>query len=249
MAGDWIKLETVTPDKPEMFALAEHLACSHGDAFLACIRVWIWADQQSRDGHALGVTKTAIDRVAGVTGFADALHSVGWLQDRNGVLSVPNFDRHNGKSAKGRALAKDRQVTKRSRPQRDRSVTREEKRRGSTPVVPLNLPAGVTDADWQAFRDHRSANRKRLTPRAEELACAKLHALAAKGFDPKRLLEHAIEAGWATFYEREECRADGAQPQAKTVDIGACACGALATLKVGGKPRCAAHARGLEVAA
>lgn len=128
MAGDWIKLESVSPDKPEMYAIAGHLNCSHGDAFLACVRVWIWADQQSRNGHDLGVTKTAIDRVGGVTGLADAMQSAGWLKEKNGVLSVPNFERHNGKTAKERALALKRKQTERSRSERDIGVTREEKR-------------------------------------------------------------------------------------------------------------------------
>ncbi len=38
------------------------------------------------------------------------------------------------------------------------------------------------------------------------------------------------------------------QPQAPML-VGTCACGAPATVKVGGKPRCQAHVRGLEVAA
>jgi hypothetical protein len=152
MAGDWIKLETVTPDKPEMFALAEYLNCSHGEAFLACVRVWIWADQQSRDGHALGVTKTAINRVAGVTGFAEALQEVGWLQDRGGVISVPNFDRHNGKTAKERALATKRKVTERSRSNRDKNATREEKRREE--IKPPIPPSGVFLRFWAIWPSH-----------------------------------------------------------------------------------------------
>ena len=129
MAGDWIKLEAVTPDKPEMYAIAGALNCSHGEAFLGCVRFWIWADQQSRFGHDLGVTKKTIDHVSGVTGMADAMLSVGWLVDKNSVLSVPNFDRHNGKTAKERALAAKRKQAERSRSERDNSVTREEKRR------------------------------------------------------------------------------------------------------------------------
>lgn len=158
MAGDWIKLEAATPDKPEIYAIAGHLNCSHGDAFLACIRIWLWADQQSRNGHDLGVTKTAIDRIGGVTGLSDALAKTGWLKDRNGVLSIPNFDRHNGKTAKERALATKRKVTERSRPERDNGVTREEKRE----ELILNPPSplvGKNGANGEQRARKKSATR------------------------------------------------------------------------------------------
>lgn len=35
-----------------------------------------------------------------MAGFADALIQVGWLVESDGVLSLPNFERHNGKSSK-----------------------------------------------------------------------------------------------------------------------------------------------------
>jgi hypothetical protein len=73
-------------------------------------------------------------------GFAASLEKVGWLTiDENGI-SVPKFDRHNGESAKKRALKTERQA--RWRAGKDDSVdevvdaqtstkgsTREEKRR------------------------------------------------------------------------------------------------------------------------
>lgn len=66
------------------------------------------------------------------------------------------------------------------------------------------LPPGITKEDWKSFFDHRVALKKRLTPRAEELALAKLHDLAQRGYDPKKVLDLAIESGWATFYPRDE---------------------------------------------
>lgn len=108
MAGDWIKVEHVTPDKPEIVELAEILSIDQDAAFGKLIRFWIWADQQSVSGDALAVTATFIDRLTNCSGFASGLLKVGWLISRNSRYSVPNFDRHNGQSAKGRALAKDR---------------------------------------------------------------------------------------------------------------------------------------------
>tara|TARA_A100001391_G_scaffold43014_1_gene25002 strand:+ start:986 stop:1744 length:759 start_codon:yes stop_codon:yes gene_type:complete len=104
MAGDWIKLEHATPDKPEVVAIADALGMDDHDlAWAKCVRLWIWLDQQSVDGNGVSVTDSFIDRFTRVTGFSKALRKVGWLDGRDGRLSVPNFERHNGKSAKTRA--------------------------------------------------------------------------------------------------------------------------------------------------
>ena len=142
MAGDWIKLQHVTPDKPEIYRIAAELGVTPEDAFGRCCRVWIWADQQSLNGHALSVTNVTLDSVARRDGFATALLASGWLvSNHDGTISFPNFTRHNGETAKNRALAAERKakqraenhggavtdVTKKSRASRDKSVTREEK--------------------------------------------------------------------------------------------------------------------------
>ena len=136
MASNWIKLEVITPDKPEIFRLAEILNIDPDAALGKVIRFWVWADQQMIDGNAecnaRGVTKSAIDRITFMVGFADALIQVGWLVETNGVLSLPNFERHNGKSSKKRAVTNER-VTK----------IRELKRKGNA--------AGVTQTDQKAL--------------------------------------------------------------------------------------------------
>ena len=154
MAGDWIKLEAVTPDKPEIYGIAERLGCGHGEAFLACVRLWIWADQQSLKGNALAVTKTSLDRIGGVAGFAEALSGVGWLKDKDGRVALPNFDRHNGKTAKDRALTAKRMATHRARNGNGSGVTspspREEKRKNKTPLP----PSGAFLRFWAAWPAH-----------------------------------------------------------------------------------------------
>ena len=136
MASNWIKLEVITPDKPEIFRLAEILNIDPDAALGKVIRFWAWADQQMIDGNAdcnaRGVTKSAIDRITFMAGFADALIQVGWLVESDGVLSLPNFERHNGKSSKKRAVTNER-VTK----------IRELKRKGNA--------ASVTQTDQKAL--------------------------------------------------------------------------------------------------
>ncbi|MCZ4677286.1 DnaT-like ssDNA-binding domain-containing protein [Citrobacter sedlakii] len=105
----------MSPNKPEIYHLAERLSLDPDAVLGKLIRLWVWADQQTIDGNAncnaVSVTKNAIDRITFATGFADALISVGWLTESDGKLSIPNFERHNGESSKKRALTNKR-VTK-----------------------------------------------------------------------------------------------------------------------------------------
>ncbi len=199
MAGDWIKLETTTPDKPEVFQIAEALQIDPDAVLGKLIRVWVWADQQSRDGHAPSVTKTVLDRVAHVTGFADALITCGWLEDAAEGLTFPNFDYHNGQTAKARALAAKRKQNERGKShdsvtapsrsqrdvQRDKNVTREEKRREEEEKKkPPNPLAGGTDP-----------NTPGPEPPAADLATMpeKLHQM------PRELDNAAFRGSWAEW--------------------------------------------------
>jgi hypothetical protein len=49
-----------------------------------------------------------IDRITFHTGFSDALINVGWLEGKEGAYSLPNFDKHNGQTAKTRAATNRR---------------------------------------------------------------------------------------------------------------------------------------------
>lgn len=103
MAGDWIKVEHTTPDKPEVVKLAGILGIDQDAVVGKLLRLWIWADQQSVSGNAITVTNSFLDRLVFCPGFAAGLVKVGWLNGREGLFSIPNFDRHNGQSAKNRA--------------------------------------------------------------------------------------------------------------------------------------------------
>src|SRR5262249_26433412 len=151
MAGDWIKLQHVTPDKPEVYKIATRLGLKPEQVLGHLVRIWIWADQQSRDGHALCVTDVTLDCIARCDGLALAMREAGWLTGESGTVSFPNFERHNGETAKKRALAADRQRKSRenlSRTQRDESVTREEKRRVFNKAISNEADKPPLDSFW-----------------------------------------------------------------------------------------------------
>lgn len=122
----WIKVDHLTPDKPEVIGIAAELGLDQDAVLGKLVRLWIWADQQTQSGHA-SVTRGAlpeqfIDRCVGVTGFAKAMILVGWLGHEEGKWIFPNFENHNGETAKCRALSAKRQ--KKYREHSNASVTR-----------------------------------------------------------------------------------------------------------------------------
>ena len=108
MAGEWIKVENTTPDKPEVFLIADALQIDPDAVVGKLVRIWIWADEQTTNGNAVSVTSALLDRLAGVTGFAAAMVKVGWLRSAAQGLEFPNFDYHNGQTAKKRGLTAKR---------------------------------------------------------------------------------------------------------------------------------------------
>ena len=140
MAGDWIKMRNDLAEDPAVIGIGEKTDLDGYGVVGRLHKLWSWADRQSRDGNAPSVTEKWIDRYVERDGFARAMSDAGWLEIKSIGISFPNFDRHNGKSAKSRALAADRQrnarITQTSRNDRDKSVTREEKRRVTTPIPP-----------------------------------------------------------------------------------------------------------------
>jgi hypothetical protein len=108
----WMKVEHSTPDKPEVLAIASALSISPDEAFGVCFRMWRWFDMHTEDGNAPSVTTALLNRLLGVSGFAEAALAAGWLESceigGKPSLRLPNFNRHTGETAKQRALTAKR---------------------------------------------------------------------------------------------------------------------------------------------
>lgn len=136
MAGDWIKMEAATPDKPEVWQMADDLDIDPDAVVGKLFRVWLWFDQHTENGNAPNVTCSLLDRSVGVKGFCEAMIKAGWMHRDDDHVSLPNFERHNGKTAKNRALTAKR-VSRHKRKSNDPgngevtrdALPREEKRR------------------------------------------------------------------------------------------------------------------------
>ena len=193
MAGDWIKMEHDLPDKPEVFSIAQSLEIEDRDLVVGKLhRVWTWFDKHTVDGNAHGVTLAFLDALSGVSGFAQAMQDVGWLQQRNGTLTAPKFDRHNSKSAKRRALGQERVKRFRNATSVTKSLPekRREEKNIKTPPTPAQFSGveasprpspreegGVFLKTWEVAEDR--LRRSGVMAREKAIAEAKKHGLSA----------------------------------------------------------------------
>ena len=167
----WIKFEATTHDKVEVWEMAQVLQIDPDAVVGKLLKIWLWFDSQTENGHAASVTKMLLDSRVSVTGFCDAMIKVGWMHEEDSMIYLPNFERHNGQTAKNRALAALRK--QKSRFGHDTSVTsvgqncdqrREEKRRKEKTTA--SVPSEQTYSDdfqsfWDAYPPIRRTQKKK----------------------------------------------------------------------------------------
>lgn len=157
----WIKFDLSTPDKPEVWQIADALTIEPDAVIGKLLRIWAWFDQHTKDGNASSVSVSFLDRLVSATGFCKTMILVGWMIDDGITISLPNFDRHNGTTAKTRALTAKRVSNHRKtcNPGANESVTdntlpekkREEKklrRRKPSSVVKSKRPKDQATDEW-----------------------------------------------------------------------------------------------------
>lgn len=218
MAGDWIKVQKDTPDKPEVLAIASRMNLDPDAVVGKLIRIWSWFDTHTIDGNALSVTFSFLDRLTGVTGFAEQVSLVGWLEQNGNELTLPNFGYHNGETAKTRALGKkraekhrnnangnaesnDASVTKTS-PEKKREEKSIDKEYKATDVA--LLPSWMPTETWIAFLEMRKKIKKPPTEHAIGLLIAKLDRFRHQGQDIQAILEKSITSSWQDVFELKE---------------------------------------------
>ena len=141
MAGDWIKMRTDLHRHPKVVRMASALNADRLRVIGGLHAVWSVFDEHSTDGLLEGYDLTSMDETIGWPGFSAALERVNWLVVTDGEgLTMPEFDEHNGQSAKRRA-----QETKRKR---------EARASASDPDDVDDLSA--SDADKKRSREEKS---------------------------------------------------------------------------------------------
>lgn len=226
MASSWIKVEVITPDKPEIFQIAEILNIDPDAVLGKLVRIWAWADQQTVDGNAGSVTKGVLDRIAFITGFADALIAVGWLAYDGNKLILPNFERHNGESSKKRALTNRRVAAHRKNEtqkvtlaalQKALPEEEEEEEEEVKDKIPPNPPRGREPKksypypdqlnaeawdEWKAYRSEMRFKAYAPTERSEGAAITELINLSGGNHARQmQIVKQSMAKGWKGLFE------------------------------------------------
>lgn len=157
MRRPWIKIETCTPDKPEICSIATHLKLDEDTVVGKLVRLWSWAELNRIEPNDLGVTKEFLDKLVGRKGFAAAMMQAGWLIETQGKLSFPNFKRHNSPVAQNKALTAKRvarhrlrkaktneKITKEPLPEPVPEPVPEASVVAETPVYEVDVPRVIT---------------------------------------------------------------------------------------------------------
>ncbi|GKN00307.1 hypothetical protein NUKP76_29480 [Klebsiella variicola] len=226
MASSWIKVEVITPDKPEIFQIAEIMNIDPDAVLGKLVRIWAWADQQTVDGNAGSVTKGVLDRIAFITGFADALIAVGWLAYDGNKLILPNFEHHNGESSKKRALTNRRVAAHRKNetqkvtlaalqkalPEEEEEEEEEVKDkippnppRGREPKKSYPYPEQLNAEAWDEWKAYRSEMRFKAyapTERSEGAAITELINLSGGNHTRQmQIVKQSMAKGWKGLFE------------------------------------------------
>ncbi len=148
MAEDWIKMRKKLANDGRVLEMSRKCRACRATVIGALCILWSLADDYADgDGRFPGYTVDDIDRTTEVKGFGAAL-PIEWLEVKDGIIYLPNYQEHNGETSKQRALNTKRKHKQRegdnlSRSQRDKSATRreeirEEDNKGEeSPLTPL----------------------------------------------------------------------------------------------------------------
>lgn len=212
MAGDWIKMRIDLQTHPKIVRILSATGADKFRVIGGLHAVWSVFDTHSEDGQLKGYTPELLDHVIGWQGFSRAMEAVGWLMfDGLETLQLPEFEAHNGQSAKRRAEDQKRKRDTRTSPQSVRSVsadsadkkrTREEKRReekeeAKTAPSGASLLTGLVDEKLaRDFMAIRKAKRAPLT--ATALDGIKREADKA-GLTLEAAIRVCCERGWSGF--------------------------------------------------
>ncbi len=88
--------------------IAAHLEIDPDAVVGKLIRLWTWFDIHTLDGNAPLTQRALVERSVGCVGFIDAVVLAGWLHIKKDRIVVHDFGKFISKSAKKRALGRQR---------------------------------------------------------------------------------------------------------------------------------------------
>lgn len=216
MAGEWLKFECSLPEKPETLAITIAMGWDDPDLTVGkLMRLFRWFDQQTIDGNAPSVSAALLDRIIGVSGFVQAVADVGWIVIEGRSIHLANFDRHNGATAKSRALTAKRVANHKSnatanaegnahtvsealpRKEKKREEKKEEKK---APRVPRSSTPHLEGVSDELLSDYIQVRKAKKAGPLTDTAIAGLQREADKaGITLAAAVTACVEFGWQGF--------------------------------------------------
>lgn len=132
-------------DDPRVIKIVDMTDSSEATVIGSLYWLWSTADQHTEDGFMPSLTLRSIDRKTGVNGFAAAMCSIGWLEEKSDGVLIVDFDKHNGTSAKKRC-----QTAKR--------VAKHEAANGKKPKNHENSAVHIEEANATLTQNKEDAN-------------------------------------------------------------------------------------------
>ena len=112
MSG-WIKMGVGLRRHPKVVRLASALKADRLRVVGALHAVWCVFDEHSNDGRLYGYSSAIMDEEIGWRGFSKAMQGIGWLVEAEDSLTVPDYEEHNGPTARRRATETVRKAVSR----------------------------------------------------------------------------------------------------------------------------------------
>ena len=167
----WIKMRTDLWECPQVVRIVSALCphdvrnvsatCPQRAAVIGGLyRLWSLGDQYTEDGKLPGYTAALVDDTVGIEGFAAALCSVEWLSEDAEGVTIAQFTKHNGQSAKRRTQDAQRKQNSRAETVRKPSAKRphtkrtksglDKRRKEKNSNIPVVYTSDFNDA-WRHF--------------------------------------------------------------------------------------------------
>ena len=235
MAGDWIKMRADLHTHPKVVRIASALDADRLRVVGALHATWCLFDAHSIDGVLDGYSAKTLNDMITFPGFAEAMITVGWLEEIDTSLCMPRFSEHNGQSAKRRAQETDRKrnVRKASASDADKKRTREEKRREDKdpPLEPpqggpkrsgfdplsVDLPEWLSTELWLSWVEYRRHLKKPIkTQQGVTGTLNKLDEFRGMGYSPELVIQEAMANEWQGLYEPKNIKVGYGQSAGNT---------------------------------
>jgi len=117
MAGDWIKIRHALPRSGKVVRIMSACDADKLRTIGGLVSAILLFDEQTDAGFLDGYTLKAFDETIGMAGLGAALcdEKVGWMEENEDGLTLLEWDKHNGTSAKRRLNDTERKRVKRAK--------------------------------------------------------------------------------------------------------------------------------------